>query len=80
MPSPVGPTIVPTSLSRRAGTAHSAFLVSGLQDGSWRTPMCMHLHMPTCTDKDADLSRVEDEWDRPRLALVLDSLPEAGSQ
>ncbi|KAI4545235.1 hypothetical protein MG293_005501 [Ovis ammon polii] len=28
------------------------------RDGSWRTPMCMHLHMPTCTDKDADLSFV----------------------
>lgn len=26
------------------------------RDGSQRTPMCMHLHMPTCTDKDTDLT------------------------
>ena len=49
--------------------------------------MCMHLHMPTCTDKDAHAHThrqgrrlelcVEDQWDPPGLALVLDSLPEA---
>lgn len=75
MPSTVGPTVVPASLPRWAGRAWS------------RTPMCMHLHMPTCTDKDAHAHMhrqgrrlelcVKDQWDPPGLALVLDSLPEA---
>ena len=56
MPSQVGPTEVPASLSRWTRTAHSTSLVSVLQGWPRHTPMCMHLHMPKCMDQDADLS------------------------
>ena len=45
MPSSVGPTAVPTSLPRQAGTARSASLVSGLHG---RVPVHTHVHVPFC--------------------------------
>ena len=70
MPSAVGPTVVPASLPRWAGTAHSTSLVSH-----------PHVHAPAHAHMHRQGRRlalcVEDQWDPRGLALVLNSLPEA---